>query len=79
MSRVCELTGKKAMFGNKVSHSNSKTRRRFYPNLQDKKFYIPELKKTVALRISTKAMRTIDKKGIYNFIMELEKKGKKIL
>jgi large subunit ribosomal protein L28 len=79
MSRVCQLTGKRAMVGNNVSHSNKKTKRRFFPNLQTKKLYIPELDKTITLKISTSALRTIDKKGIYNYILEVEKKGTKIL
>lgn len=80
MSRVCQLTGKKAIGGNYVSHSNIKTKRRFYPNLQEKKFFIPELNGWVRLKISTSAMRTISKKGIYNYIREIEKKdGIKIL
>jgi large subunit ribosomal protein L28 len=80
MSRVCQLTGKKAISGNHVSHSNIKTKRRFYPNLQEKKFFIPELNGWVRLKISTSAMRNINKKGIYNYIREIEKKdGIKIL
>lgn len=80
MSRVCELTGKKVMVGNNVSHSNIKTKRRFYPNLQTKKFYIPELDKWVTLKVSAAAIRTINKKGAYQYIRSVEKKqGVKIL
>jgi len=79
MSRVCELTGKRAMVGNNVSHSNAKTKRRFLPNLQVKKFYIPELDRTIQLKVSTSAIRNINKKGIYQYLLELEKKGIKIL
>lgn len=80
MSRICELTGVKPIVGHKVSHSNVKTKRRFVPNLQTKKFYIPEIKKWITLKISTSAMRTIDKKGLYNYIREIEKKeNRKIL
>jgi large subunit ribosomal protein L28 len=79
MSRVCELTGKRAMVGNNVSHSNHKTKRRFLPNLQVKSFYIPELDKKIRIKISTSALRTINKKGIYQYLLELEKKGIKIL
>lgn len=79
MARQCDLTGKKPLSGNRVSHSNHKTKRRFYPNLQEKSFYIPELDQTVRLKITTQAMRTIDKKGIYRFIKEQEEKGIKIL
>ncbi|MCB9034689.1 MAG: 50S ribosomal protein L28 [Chitinophagales bacterium] len=75
MSRFCDLTGKGPLVGNKVSHSNIKTKRRFLPNLQKKSFYIPELDKWVDLKVSMKAMRTINKKGIFNYLKELEKKG----
>ena len=64
MSRVCEITGKKVMVGNYVSHSNRKTKRRFYPNLQRKRFYIPEEDRWVTLRVSAKAIRTISKIGV---------------
>ncbi len=75
MSKVCELTGKRPMSGNNVSHSNRKTKRRFLPNLQKKKFYIPEIDQWITLKIATSTMRTIDKKGIYNYLKELEAKG----
>lgn len=64
MSRICEITGKKVMTGNNVSHSNIKTKRRFYPNLQTKKFYIPEEDLWITLKVSAKGMRIINKKGI---------------
>ena len=67
------------MVGNNVSHSNRKTKRKFYPNLQMKNIYIPELDKTIRLKISTSALRTITKKGAYAYLKELEKKGIKIL
>ena len=79
MSRVCQLTGKKVLVGNNVSHSNKRTKRKFYPNLQVKKFYIPELDEYITLKISTSALRTINKKGIYQYLKELEKEGTKIL
>jgi large subunit ribosomal protein L28 len=75
MSRFCDLTGKGPMSGNNVSHSKVKTKRKFYPNLQKKNFFIPELDKWVELKVSAKAIRTIDKKGIYSYLKELEKKG----
>ncbi|MDX2001320.1 MAG: 50S ribosomal protein L28 [Chitinophagales bacterium] len=75
MSRICDLTGKRPLKGNHVSHSNRKTKRRFYPNLQTKKFFVPELNDWVTLKISTSAMRTIDKKGIFTYLKELEQKG----
>ncbi len=64
MSRVCEITGKKAIVGNKVSHSNTKTKRKFNVNLQLKKFYLPEEDKWITIRISTSALKTINKNGI---------------
>ena len=64
MSRVCQITGKKVMVGNNVSHSNRKTKRRFYPNLQRKRFYIAEEDRWVTLRVSAKAIRTISKIGV---------------
>ncbi|GAA0876163.1 50S ribosomal protein L28 [Wandonia haliotis] len=75
MSRVCQLTGKKVMVGNNVSHSNRKTKRKFYPNLVVKKFYIPEEDKYVTLKISTSALRTINKKGISACLKEAREKG----
>lgn len=79
MSRICDLTGKKPMVGNNVSHSNKKTKRRFYPNLHRKSFFIPELNKTVTLKVSSKALKTITKKGLYNYIKDLERKGIKVI
>jgi len=75
MARVCELTGKKTISGNNVSHSKRRTKRKFYPNLQKKRFFIPELDRWVTLKVSTEAMRNMNKKGIYAYLMELEKKG----
>ncbi|MFZ2897578.1 MAG: 50S ribosomal protein L28 [Saprospiraceae bacterium] len=75
MSKVCQLTGKRPITGNNVSHSNRKTKRRFLPNLQRKRFFVPELDKWITLRISMHALRTINKKGIYAYLMELKKKG----
>ncbi|MBY5957412.1 50S ribosomal protein L28 [Membranicola marinus] len=78
MSKVCELTGKRPVVGHKISHSNVKSKRRFEPNLIKKKFYIPELDKTVTLKVSTKAMKTIDKLGLYAYLKKLQKKGRDI-
>ena len=64
MSRICDITGKKVMVGNNVSHSNRKTKRKFYPNLQTKKFFIPESGEWITLKVSASALRTIDKNGI---------------
>lgn len=75
MSKVCQLTGKRPIAGNNVSFSNRKTKRRFLPNLQKKKYYIPELDKWVSLKLSTSAMRTINKLGIFEYLTKLEMKG----
>jgi len=75
MSKVCEVSGKKTMFGHKVSHSNHKTNRRFQPNLQKKKFFIPEENRWVELKVSTSALRTINKKGITSVVKEMKERG----
>ncbi|MBL7790627.1 MAG: 50S ribosomal protein L28 [Chitinophagales bacterium] len=75
MSRICDLTGKKPLSGHYVSHSNVKTNRKFYPNLQVKKFFVPELEQWIKLKVCNAALRTIDKKGIYQYLKELEAKG----
>ena len=78
MSRVCDITGKKPMFGNNVSHAHNKSRRRVNINLQKKKFWLPDEKRYVTLRISTRGMRIIDKKGITRVVNELRGKGVKV-
>ena len=78
MSRICDVTGKKPMFGNNVSHAHNKSRRRFNINLQKKKFWLPDENRYVTLRVSTKGMRIIDKKGISKVIGDLKLKGIKI-
>ena len=78
MSRVCDVTGKKPMFGNNVSHAHNKTRRRFNVNLQKKKFWLPDEKRYITLKVSTRGMRIIDKRGIRKVVNELRAKGKKI-
>jgi len=78
MSRVCDVTGKKPMFGNNVSHANNKSRRRFNVNLQKKRFWLPDEKRYVTLRVSTKGMRIIDKKGIRKVVNELKAQGKSV-
>lgn len=75
MSKVCQLTGKSVMVGNNVSHSQRKTKRKFFPNLITKKFFIPEENQHVTLKISTSALRTINKKGIYACVKEAREKG----
>ena len=76
MSRVCALTGKKAMVGNNVSFSNKKTKRKFNPNLQTKRFWVPEMKDWITLKVSTSALRTINRRGISAVIDKAIKKGK---
>jgi large subunit ribosomal protein L28 len=78
MARICQLTGKVPMGGNKVSHSNIKTKRRFLPNLQTKRFFLAEEDKWVTLKVSTEAIRTINKRGLYNVVKELRAKGEHI-
>ena len=75
MSKICQLTGKRPVSGNNVSHSNRRTKRRFVPNLQKKRFYIPETEQWVTLKISMSALRTINKLGIYAYLKKLESKG----
>tara|TARA_B000000475_G_C15607592_1_gene287554 strand:- start:49 stop:288 length:240 start_codon:yes stop_codon:yes gene_type:complete len=75
MSRICEITGKKVMSGNNVSHAKNKTRRKFYPNLHTKKFFVPETGETVILKVSTNAIRTIDKNGIASVLAKARANG----
>ena len=74
MSRVCELTGKKAMVGNNVSHALNRTKRKFNANLMTKRFYIPEEDKWVTLKVSASALKNINKKGISAVIKEAREK-----
>lgn len=78
MARVCQVTGKVPIGGNKVSHSNIKTKRRFLPNLQKKRFYLAEEDKWVTLKVSADAIRTINKKGLFTVVKELRAKGEKV-
>jgi large subunit ribosomal protein L28 len=78
MSRVCQVTGKVPVTGHKVSHSNIKTKRRFLPNLQTKKFYLAEEDKWITLKLSTEGIRTINKRGLLPVVKELRAKGEKI-
>ncbi len=75
MSKVCQLTGKKPISGNNVSHSNRKTKRKFYPNVHTKRFYIQEKDQWVTLKVSAKAIRTINKLGLLEYLNKLDKKG----
>ena len=78
MARVCQLTGKKPVTGNKVSHSNIKTKRRFLPNLQTKRYFLAEEDKWITMKLSSEAIRTINKNGLYNVVKEMREKKKKI-
>lgn len=78
MARVCQVTGKKPIGGHKVSHSNIKTKRRFLPNLQTKRFFFAEEDRWVTLKVSADAIRTINKNGLATVIKELRAKGEKI-
>ena len=78
MSRVCQVTGKKPMAGNNVSHAKNRTRRRFEPNLHTHRFWVETEKKFVKLRVSAKGMRIIDKKGIETVLADLRDRGKNI-
>jgi large subunit ribosomal protein L28 len=75
MARVCLLTGKKPIGGNYVSHSNIKTKRRFLPNLQTKRFFLAEEDKWITMKVSTEAIRTINKRGLYIVVKEMRAKG----
>ena len=75
MARVCQVTGKKPIGGNYVSHSNIKTKRRFLPNLQTKRFFLAEEGKWITLKVSADAIRTINKRGLYNVVKEMRANG----
>ena len=75
MARVCQITGKVPVSGHKVSHSNIKTKRRFLPNLQTKKFFLAEEDKWITLKVSTEGIRTINKRGLYIVVKELRAQG----
>ncbi|EAT13050.1 50S ribosomal protein L28 [Bermanella marisrubri] len=78
MAKVCQVTGKRPVTGNNVSHSNIKTKRRFLPNLQTHRFWVESENRFVKLRTSTKGMRIIDKKGIDTVLAELRARGEKV-
>lgn len=75
MSRICQITGKKVISGNNVSHSHIKTKRKFHPNLHTKRFYVPENDEWVTLMVSAAGIRIINKKGIYTALQEAKEKG----
>lgn len=75
MARICQVTGKRPMTGNKVSFSNIKTKRRFLPNLQTKRFFLAEEDKWVTIKLSSEAIRTINKNGLYSVVKQLRASG----
>ena len=78
MSRVCQVTGKRPMSGNNVSHAHNKTRRRFLPNLHTQRFWLEGEQRFVKLKVSRKGLRIIDKRGIEQVVRELREQGRKI-
>lgn len=78
MSRVCQVTGKRPITGNNVSHAKNRTRRRFLPNLQNRRFWVEAENKFVRLRVSTKGQRIIDKLGIENVLTDIRARGDKV-
>ncbi|MGH8309305.1 MAG: 50S ribosomal protein L28 [Steroidobacteraceae bacterium] len=78
MSRVCDITGKRPAVGNRVSHANNKKRRRFLPNLHTQRFWLETEKRWVSLRVSTRGMRTIEKRGIDAIVADLRAQGVKV-
>jgi len=79
MARICQLTGKRPRVGNNVSHANNKTKRKFYPNLHKKRFYVPEEGKWITLKVSSSALRNINKNGITSVLKEARAKGNLVL
>jgi large subunit ribosomal protein L28 len=75
MSKICQVTGKKAMVGNNVSHSKRRTKRKFYPNLFVKKYYLPEEERWISLKVSAAGIRTISKNGLASVLKEAKEKG----
>ena len=78
MARVCQVTGKAPMVGNNVSHANNKTKRRFMPNLQRRRFFVESEKRWVSLRLTNAALRTIDKNGIDAVLAEMRARGERV-
>ena len=78
MSRVCQVTGKRPMSGNNVSHANNRTRRRFLPNLHEQRFWVDSEKRFVRLKVSSQGMRIIDKLGIDAVLADMRKRGEKV-
>ncbi|KPK59368.1 MAG: 50S ribosomal protein L28 [Gammaproteobacteria bacterium SG8_31] len=78
MSKVCQITGKRPMSGNNVSHANNRTRRRFLPNLHTHRFWLESEKRYIKLRVSHKGLRTIDKVGLEKVVADLRARGEKV-
>jgi large subunit ribosomal protein L28 len=78
MARVCQVTGKRPMSGHHVSHANNKTKRRFLPNLQSRRFWLESENRWIQLRLTNAALRTIDKKGIDSVLAEMRARGEHI-
>ncbi len=78
MSRICQVTGKVPVSGNRVSHSNIKTKRRFLPNLQTKRYFLAEEGRWITLKVSSEGIRTINKRGLHTVVKELKARGEKI-
>ncbi|MGV9184542.1 50S ribosomal protein L28 [Arcanobacterium canis] len=78
MATYCQVTGRKPDFGKSVSHSHRRTNRRFNPNLQKKRFYVPSLRRTITLTVSTKGLKTIDSKGIDAVVADMLRRGEKL-
>lgn len=78
MSRICQVTGRKPAFGNNVSHSHRKTRRRWNPNIQTKRFWVPSEKRWVTLTVSAKGVKTINKNGIDRVLADIRRRGEKV-
>ena len=78
MARVCQVTGKKPMSGNNVSHANNKTKRRFLPNLQNRRFFVESENRWVSLRLTNAGLRTIDKVGIETVLADLRARGERV-
>jgi large subunit ribosomal protein L28 len=75
MSKICQVTGKRAIVGNNVSHSKRRTKRKFYPNLFIKRYYLPEEERWISLKVSTSGIRLINKKGLTAVLKEAKEKG----
>jgi large subunit ribosomal protein L28 len=78
MAKVCQVTGKKPLSGNNVSHANNRTKRKFEPNLQSHRFFLPSENRYVRLKVSARGIKTIDKNGIEAVVAEMRKRGEKV-